>query len=178
MPCVLAVPNFWLIDIPNHLFGILCWVCCYNNHICIYFTLPTWKEKELKIWQNTRQTDNDHTRWYLIWKDKIRHRSKHTPIMMTNQRPCAHWRWHHRAPEHEHTKEQCTQKTEHLIQKHGPTWNNEMNPKMNHDAYPEGDKGMSQNRMHIHMTHRTNTSKHFTPFHCNNLHHWPWQKIY
>ena len=64
---------------------------CYNNHICIYFTLPIWKEKELKKHdKNTRQTDNDHTRWHLIWKDKIRHRSKHTLITMTDQRLCAH----------------------------------------------------------------------------------------
>ena len=56
--------------------GITMVIPCYNNHICIYFTLPIWKEKELKTQQNTRQTDNNHTRWHLIWKDKIRHRSE------------------------------------------------------------------------------------------------------
>ena len=30
----------------------------------------------------------------------------------------------------------------------------------------------------IHMTHRTNTSMHFTLFHPNCLHHWHWQRIY
>ena len=62
---------------------------CYDNHICTCFTLSIWKEKknQKNMTMNTRQTDNNHPRRYLIWKDKIRYRSKHTLIVMTDQRP-------------------------------------------------------------------------------------------
>ena len=63
--------------------------------------------------------------------------------MTTNQRPCAHQRWHHQAPEHEQHRKNSThgRPCKHLTQQHGPTQSNEMNPKTNHDpAYPEGAK--------------------------------------
>ena len=164
----------------EHLHGWVVCLDCYNNHICIYFTLPIWKEKELKIQQNTRQTDNNHTRWHLIWKDKIRHRSKHTSIMMTNQRLCAHRRWHHQAPEHEHTQKNSTHgrpstsyrsTDQHRTTRWTPRWTTTLHTQKEMKACPK-------NWMHIHMTHRTDTSKHFTLFHCNHSHHWHGQKIY
>ena len=41
MPCVLAVPNFWLIDIPNHLFGTLHQVCSiyWNSAFALFYAL-------------------------------------------------------------------------------------------------------------------------------------------
>ena len=51
-----------------------------------------------------------------------------------------------------------------------------MNPKTKHDpAHPEEDKDTPQNQTHIYMTHKTNTPKPFTTFHCNHSHE---QKIY
>ena len=110
----------------------------WNQHPSVHHVMITiyavaslypYKKKRTKNTRtNTRQTDNDHPRRYLIWKDKIRYRPKHASITMTDQRPRAHRRWHHQAPEHEHTKEQHARKTEHLTQEHGPTQNNETNP--------------------------------------------------
>ena len=141
---------------------------CYNNHICTYFTLSTWKEKELKIWQNTRQTDNNHPRQYLIWKDKIRHRSKHTLITMTDQRPHTHWRWHHQAPEHEHTKR--TVRMEDWAPHTEAQTNTEQQDEPQDKLWPCIPRKRQRhvpNQMCIHMTHRTSTSMHFTSFHCN-----------
>ena len=83
------------------------------------------KKRTKNTTMNTRQTDNDHPRQYLIRKDKINpntHRSR--------------WPMRDRAPtgdditRHQNTntqKEQHARKTEHLTQEHGPTQINEMN---------------------------------------------------
>ena len=41
MPCVLAIPNSLLIGIPNHLFGILCWVygIYWNSAFALFYAL-------------------------------------------------------------------------------------------------------------------------------------------
>ena len=69
-------------------------------------------------------------------------------------------------------REQYMQKTKHPTLKHRPTWDREMNPKMNHNpAHPEEDKDTPQNqKTHIHMTHETNISKPFTTFHRDHSH--------
>ena len=137
-------------------------------------TLPyPHKRKRTNNTTNTRQTDHEHPRRHLIWKDKIRHRSDHNdwsetmrPLEMTSP---GNWNMNTQ-------KERYAWKTEHLTQKHGPTQNRETNPKTNHDpAHPEGGKDTSQNQTCIHMTHKTNTSRHFTLFHHNHSHQ---QKIY
>ena len=115
--------NFWLCISSHPSYHVVSVMITIYALTSLY---PYKKKRTKNTTMNTRQTDNDHPRRYLIWKDKIRYRPKHASIMMTDQRPRAHWRWHHRAPD-KHTKEQHAWKTEHLTQEHGPTQNNETN---------------------------------------------------
>ena len=130
---------------------------------------------------NTRQTDNNHPRWYLIWKDKIQIQIW-TCIDHDDQLETAH-PLEMTSPgtrTQTHKKEQHTWKTKHLTQSTDRYRTTRQTPPQD-----KPQPCISRRRWRhipdqvcIHMTHRTNTSTYFTPFHCNHLHHWHWQKIY
>ena len=91
----------------------------------IYVKRKRTKNMTMNIRQQTMNTPDD----ILSEKIKIRYRSKHTSIPMTNQRPCTCWRWHHQVPEHDHVKKEWyIQKTEHLTQEHQLTQSDETYP--------------------------------------------------
>ena len=60
---------------------------CYNKHICNSFSPYPHKRRRTKNTADTRQTDHEHQRWHLIWRDKIRYRSNHNDWSRTTHPP-------------------------------------------------------------------------------------------
>ena len=102
---------------------------------------PHEKKKRAKNMTNTRQTDNEHPRWYLIWKDKIRHRPNHNdqsetmcPLEMTS--PGTRTWTHRKNSTHGRPSTSPRSTDQHRAMRRTPRWTMTLHTQKETKAYP------------------------------------------